>query len=88
MTTKSPFVTLASLGRNTLVIGKIGNKSIVRVSSPKLFKWFLVLPAVGDADCRCLLVRKQEKRWTDLPRIDAIVLQSETERLEAREAAQ
>jgi hypothetical protein len=91
MKTKSPFVTLSSLGRMPLVVGSIGIKKIIRVSTARLHKWFLVLPAVGNADCRCLLVRKQQRgngHFYKVTEIDAVVLSSETERLAAREAAQ
>jgi len=83
---KSPFVTLASLDRNRVTIGNLpGLKSIVRVTTPRLIKWYLVLPAVGDYDCRCILVRKQDKRWADLTVIDKIIIESEAARLEARD---
>ena len=89
MKTKSPFVTLASLGRMPVVIGSIGMKKIIRVATARQHKWYLVLPAVGDKDCRCLLVRAFDRKYmtTPLKHLDIMVLSSETDRLVARDDA-
>ena len=39
-------------------IAKIGMKSIMRVETARTLQWWLVLPAIGDNDCRCMLLHK------------------------------
>jgi hypothetical protein len=35
-----------------------GMKSIMRVETPRTTQWWIVLPAVGDSDATCVLIRK------------------------------
>jgi hypothetical protein len=53
--------TLQSLMRHkqVLVARLNGMKSIIRVESPRRRKWFLVLPAVGNNDGRCIEIRSE-----------------------------
>jgi hypothetical protein len=37
-------------------------KSIIRVETARLVKWFHVIPATGDDDAMCLLIQQAPKR--------------------------
>lgn len=37
-------------------------KSIMRVSTPRTVSFWLVLPACGDDDCVCILIKKVQER--------------------------
>ena len=57
---KKPLASFRYLTRQTVAhLDKL--KSIVRVSTPRTLQWWLVLPAVGDADAVCILLRKVPK---------------------------
>ncbi len=39
-------------------VAKIGMKSIMRVETARTLQWWLVLPALGENDSRCILLHK------------------------------
>ena len=39
-------------------VAKIGMKNIMRVETARTLQWWLVLPAIGENDSRCILLRK------------------------------
>ena len=47
-----------------------GLKKIIRVGSPRLVKWYLVLPAVGNCDCRCIQIGAASRKtpWSYIQR--------------------
>jgi len=79
---------LESLRRmNGETVSRMGMKSILRVSTPRLVLWYLVLPAVGDSDCKCILLEKVKKthaNFAALNRIEVCVVAEETARAAAR----
>ena len=54
-------------------------KCIIRVETARLYKWYLVLPAVCDADARAILVRQSSKRGM-FKNLEQRIIASETER--------
>jgi hypothetical protein len=79
---------LASLRRmNGETVSRMGMKSIIRVSTPRLVTWYLVLPAVGDSDCKCMMLEKVKKThasFSALDRIEACIIRDEKARAAAR----
>jgi hypothetical protein len=39
-------------------VANIGIKSIMRVETARTLQWWLVLPAIGESDSRCILLHK------------------------------
>jgi hypothetical protein len=72
---------------NHQIVAKIGMKSIMRVSTPRLVSWYLVLPAVGDGDAKCMLLDKVKKIHTNgnlMIKQEACIIREETARATAR----
>jgi hypothetical protein len=55
-------------------------KSIIRVKTARLVKWFHVLAATGDGDAMCLLIR-QAPKWELIENIEKRIIEEETARV-------
>ena len=79
---------LASLRHmNGETVSRMGMKSIIRVSTPRIVSWYLVLPAVGDSDCKCMLLEKVKKthaNFSAMTRIESGIISDEKARAAAR----
>ena len=63
-----------------LVVANLpGMKSIIRVETARLVKWFHVLPATGDRDAMCLLIQ-QAPKWERIETIQSRIIAEETAR--------
>jgi len=59
MSTTKPIPLTKLRNAKRVTIAKLkGMKSIIRVESARTLKWFLILPAVGNGDARCVLLHK------------------------------
>lgn len=56
-----------------------GMKSIIRVETARLVKWFHVLPATGDGDAMCLLIQ-QAPKWELIENIEKRIIAEESAR--------
>lgn len=56
-----------------------GMKSIIRVETARLVKWFHVLPATGDGDAMCFLIQ-QAPKWELIKNIESRIIAEETAR--------
>jgi hypothetical protein len=56
-----------------------GMKSIIRVETARLVKWFHVLPATGDGDAMCLLIQ-QAPKWERIETIESRIIAEESAR--------
>jgi hypothetical protein len=54
-------------------------KSIIRVETARLVKWFHVVPATGDDDAMCLLIQ-QAPKWERIETIEIRIIKDETAR--------
>jgi hypothetical protein len=54
-------------------------KSIIRVETARLVKWFHVIPATGDGDAMCLLIQQLPK-WEMIENIERRIIAEETSR--------
>jgi len=58
-----------------------GLKSIIRVETARLVKWFHVLPTTGDGDAMCLLIQQAPKQqWELIGAIQSRIIAEETAR--------
>jgi hypothetical protein len=75
-------IPLASLrySKPTVVASLPGMKSIIRVKTARLVKWFHVLAATGDGDAMCLLIR-QAPKWELIENIEKRIIEEETARV-------
>jgi hypothetical protein len=67
-------------------IAKIGMKSIMRVETARTLQWWLVLPAIGEEDSKCILLHKCSKTnpfWS-LQLCEPKIIAEETARAAAR----
>lgn len=73
---------------NRIVIGKLpGLKSIIRVKTQRLVKWYLVSPAVGEGDAACVLLDQVKWSLSGMPYIsrrDQEIFDAEKERIAAK----
>ena len=56
-----------------------GMKSIIRVETARLVRWFHVLPATGDGDAMCLLIN-QVPKWERIETIESRIIAEEAAR--------
>ena len=56
-----------------------GMKSIIRVETARLVKWYHVMPATGDGDAMCLLIQ-QSPKWEMVENIESRIIAEETAR--------
>jgi hypothetical protein len=56
-----------------------GMKSIIRVETARLVKWFHVIPATGDDDAMCLLIQ-QAPKWERIETIQSRIIAEEAAR--------
>lgn len=56
-----------------------GMKSIIRVETARLVKWFHVLPATSDGDAMCLLIQQSQK-WELIENIEKRIIAEEAAR--------
>jgi hypothetical protein len=62
-----------------------GMKSIIRVETARLVKWFHVLPATGDGDAMCLLIQ-QAPKWELIENIEKRIIAEESARYASQPA--
>lgn len=64
-----------------------GRKSIMRVETPRKCEWYLVLPARGDGDAICVLLKKVALRkfyyYTEITRAEDSLLTDYADRIVA-----
>lgn len=79
---KTKTVPLASFINDTrqTVVKLSDGKQIMRVTRPRLVSWWLVFPAQGEKDCRCLKLR-QAPRWELTAVIERELLSNYTDRM-------
>ena len=65
--------------KHFIVANLPGMKSIIRVETARLVKWFHVLPAIGEGDAMCLLIQ-QAPKWERIETIEGRIIAEETAR--------
>ena len=57
-----------------------GLKTVMKVTTPRTVSWWLVLPAQGDKDCVCVMIRKAPK-WELTAKIEKQILDEYADRI-------
>lgn len=67
-------------------VAKIGMKNIMRVETARTLQWWLVLPAIGENDSRCILLHKcsTTNREYSIMTCEPKIIAEETARAAAR----
>jgi hypothetical protein len=86
MTTSTKSIPLEKLrGLEQRLVCKLpGLKSIIAVTTPRLIKWYLVLPAVGNGDARCIFLDQLKKTHANFARLgkyESLIVREEKARL-------